>query len=395
MADLVLKPGRERSLLRRHPWIFSGAVDQINGDPSSGETVDLLSANGEFLAQAAYSPHSTIMARVWTFDEKEVGEELFRKRIRAAIQVRDLWKLSSETDAFRLIHAESDGLPGLIVDRYQDVLVLQSLTAGSERWKQVFADILLMETGLTTIYERSDVDVRALEGLELAAGLLRGTQLISPLTIDDGSLNFIVDLQGGQKTGFYLDQRENRKCVRELASDREVLDCFCYSGGFTINALAGGAKSIVAVDSSPQALALGRENLSLANLQSKAVEWIEGDVFRALRRFRDEGRSFDMIILDPPKFAPTTAQVDKASRGYKDINRLAFLLLRQGGLLITFSCSGGVDPGLFQKIVASAALDAGMEAQIVKVLSQGQDHPVSLHFPEGAYLKGLVCIVNR
>ena len=395
MADLVLKPGRERSLLRRHPWIFSGAVDHINGDPSSGETVDLLSANGEFLAQAAYSPHSTIMARVWTFDEKEVGEELFRERIRAAIQVRALWNLSSETDAFRLIHAESDGLPGLIVDRYQDVLVLQSLTAGSERWKQVFADILLIETGLTTIYERSDVDVRALEGLELAAGILRGTQFTSPLTIDEGSLNFMVDLQGGQKTGFYLDQRENRKCVRELASDREVLDCFCYSGGFTINALAGGAKTIVAVDSSPQALALGRENLSLVNLQTKAVQWIEGDVFRALRRFRDEGRSFDMIILDPPKFAPTTAQVDKASRGYKDINRLAFLLLRQGGLLVTFSCSGGVDPGLFQKIVASAALDAGVEAQIVRVLSQGQDHPISLHFPEGAYLKGLVCIVNR
>jgi 23S rRNA (cytosine1962-C5)-methyltransferase len=395
MTDLILKPGRERSLLRRHPWIFSSAIGQMNGEPSSGETVDILSATGDFLARAAFSPHSRIMARVWTFEDQEVGEELFRKRIRAAIQARDLWDLSSETDSFRLIHAESDGLPGLIVDQYKDVLVLQCLTAGSERWKQVFADILLAETGLTTVYERSDVDVRALEGLEQTAGLLRGTKLDSPFMIEENSLTFQVDLQAGQKTGFYLDQRENRKCVRGLAKDREILDCFCYSGGFTVNALAGGAKSILAVDSSADALALGRENLSLSALESNAVEWVEGDVFRFLRGLRDAGRSFDMIILDPPKFAPTTAQVDRASRGYKDINRLAFLLLRQGGLLVTFSCSGGVDPGLFQKIVASAALDAGVEAQIVRVLSQGQDHPVSLHFPEGAYLKGLVCLVNR
>jgi 23S rRNA (cytosine1962-C5)-methyltransferase len=395
MADLVLKSGRERSLLRRHPWIFSSAIYQINGDPSSGETVDLLSAKGEFLARAAFSPHSRIKARVWTFKEQQVGEQLFRHRIRAAIHVRDLWNLSSETDAIRIIHAESDGLPGLIVDRYRDVLVLQSLTAGSERWKQVFADILLEETGLNTIYERSDVDVRALEGLDPAAGFLRGTKIVSPFMIHESSLQFRVDLQGGHKTGFYLDQRENRKRVRELAKDRDVLDCFCYSGGFTVSAAAGGAKSIVAVDSSADALALGRENLEHNRIQPEGVEWIEGDVFRVLRDFRDEGRSFDMIILDPPKFAPTTAQVDKASRGYKDINRLAFLMLRQGGLLVTFSCSGGVDSVLFQKIVASAALDAGVEAQIVKQLSQGQDHPVSLHFPEGAYLKGLICVVNR
>jgi 23S rRNA (cytosine1962-C5)-methyltransferase len=414
MAELVLKPGREKSLLRRHPWIFSGAIQQVDGNPASGETVDLLSFKGEFLARAAYSPHSQIRARVWTFDpDEQVDPDFFRRRIRAAIKARAMLgflKLNSNgvqrlptlaptsgdvglllSDAYRLVYAESDSLPGLIVDRYGDVLVLQSLTAGSEFWKETLADILLEETGLRIIYERSDADVRELEGLPPRVGSLRGAINHSPLTITENDLKFKVNLSGGQKTGFYLDQRQNRLRVRELSEGRDMLDCFCYTGGFTLNALAGGAKSVVAVDSSADALSLGRENLRLNRMQAESAEWREGDVFQELRKFRDEARSFDLVVLDPPKFAPTAAQTEKASRGYKDINLLAFKLLRPGGILVTFSCSGGIDAALFQKIVASAALDAGVEAQIVEHLSQAPDHPISLHFPEGAYLKGLIC----
>lgn len=393
MAELVLKPGREKSLLRRHPWIFSGAVQQVQGNPGAGETVDLLSSKGDFLARAAYSPHSQIRARVWTFDpDEQVDPDFFRTRTRAAIRSRDAWRLACDTDAMRLIHAESDSLPGLIVDRYANALVLQSLTAGSEHWKETIADLLLEETGLSAIYERSDAEVRGLEGLRPVVGTLRGQELLSPITITEHGLKFKVNLSGGQKTGFYLDQRHNRLRVRELSRGRDVLDCFCYTGGFTLNALAGEAKAVVAVDSSAESLSLGSDNLQLNGMRAEGVEWRAADVFQELRRFRDEGRSFDLIVLDPPKFAPTAAQADKAARGYKDINLLAFKLLRPGGILVTFSCSGGVDGALFQKIVASAALDAGVEAQIVEHLSQAMDHPVALNFPEGAYLKGLVCL---
>ena len=392
MADLVLKPGREKSLLRRHPWIFSGAIHRVDGNPASGETINLLSFKDDFLARAAYSPHSQIRARVWTFDpDEEVSADFFRKRIQRAIAARRMLSVAQASDAYRLIHAESDGLPGLIVDRYAEVLVLQSLTAGSEFWKDTVADILLEETGLHTIYERSDADVRELEGLQPIVGILRGTMPESQITIEENNLKFNLNLESGHKTGFYLDQRQNRLRVRELAKGRDVLDCFCYTGGFTVNAVAGGAKSVVAVDASADALLLGRENLALNGQQAESVEWREGDVFQVLRKFRDEGRSFDLIVLDPPKFAPTAAQTKKAARGYKDINLLAFKLLRAGGILVTFSCSGGVDVALFQKIIASAALDAGVEAQLVEHLSQASDHLVALNFPEGAYLKGLVC----
>lgn len=391
MPVLVLKPGREKSVLRRHPWIFSGAVQHVGEDAVSGGTLDVLSSKGLFLARGFYSPHSQIRARVWTFDNEPVDVEFFRRRIRSALRSRDTWNLGRDTDALRLVHAESDGLPGLIVDRYAEVLVMQCLTAGVEYWHETLADLLLEETGLEVIYERSDADVRELEGLSPRSGLLRGSVSRGPLTIQEYGLKFLVDIEGGHKTGFYLDQRANRQHVRELAKDREVLDCFCYTGGFTVNALAGGAKSVLSVDASAEALSLVRENVRLNGLPEKDVDLLEGDVFHVLRRLRDEGRSFDMIVLDPPKFAPTAAQADKAARGYKDINLLAFKLLRPGGLLSTFSCSGGVDAALFQKIIASAALDAGVEAQMVEHLSQAVDHPVSLHFPEGTYLKGLIC----
>ncbi|MEW6029044.1 MAG: class I SAM-dependent rRNA methyltransferase [Chloroflexota bacterium] len=392
--SLILKPGREKSLLRRHPWIFSGAVHRLDEEPASGATVDLLSFNGDFLARAAYSPASQIRARVWTFLDESVDADFFRRKIRAAIVSRSTFQVSSASDAYRLIYAESDGLPGLIVDRYGEVLVLQSLTAGSEFWKETIADILLEETGLQTIYERSDADVRELEGLQPKNGILRGAIPDSRLIIHEHNLKFLVDIASGHKTGFYLDQRANRLRVRELARDRDVLDCFCYTGGFTVNALSGGAKSVLSVDASAEALGLCKENVALNDLPDERHTTLEGDVFHLLRKFRDEGRSFDMVILDPPKFAPTAAQAEKASRGYKDINLLSFKLLRPGGILVTFSCSGGVDAALFQKIVAGAALDAGADAQIVERLSQAADHPVALHFPEGTYLKGLVC-VNR
>jgi 23S rRNA (cytosine1962-C5)-methyltransferase len=393
MPTITLKPGREKSLLRRHPWIFSGAVASVDGNPASGVTVDLLAADGQFLARAAYSPISQIRARLWTFNPSEpVDAGFFRRRIKTAIASRDTWHVTRDTDAFRLIHAESDGLPGLIVDRYADTLVLQSLTAGSEYWKETIADLLLELTGLTTIYERSDADVRELEGLSPRLGLLRGILGHNPLTITENNLKFQVNIENGHKTGFYLDQRLNRLHLRGLAEGRDVLDCFCYTGGFTVNALAGGAKSVLSVDASADALALCRENVALNGLPAHHHTLLEGDVFQLLRKFRDEARSFDLVILDPPKFAPTAAQAEKAARGYKDINLLAFKLLRPGGILVTFSCSGGIDAGLFQKIIASAALDAGVEAQIVEHLSQAPDHPVALNFPEGTYLKGLVCI---
>jgi 23S rRNA (cytosine1962-C5)-methyltransferase len=403
MPSVILKPGREKSLLRRHPWIFSGAVQQVVDEPVSGGTVDLLSSNRQFLARAGYSAKSQIRARAWTFEEEPVDREFFRKRIRSAIQSRDAWNLKPDTDSFRLIYAESDGIPGLIVDRYGDVLVLQSLTAGSEFWKETLAELLLEETGLSTIYERSDADVRELEGLQPLSGVLRDPMIrdsenvsdvesrITNIVITEHNLKFNVNLQSGHKTGSYLDQRENRLRARELANDKDVLDCFCYTGGFTVNALAGGARSVLSIDSSAEALALCRENVILNNLPVTRHTPLEGDVFQLLRKFRDENRSFDMIVLDPPKFAPTAAQAERAARGYKDINLLACKLLRPGGILVTFSCSGGIDAGLFQKIVAGAALDAGVEAQILEHLFQGADHPVSLHFPEGAYLKGLVC----
>jgi 23S rRNA (cytosine1962-C5)-methyltransferase len=389
---ITLNPNREKSLLRRHPWIFAGAIHHVNNDPASGSTVDLISSEGLFLARASYSPVSQIRARVWTFIDEPVDREFFRRKIKAAIEVRQRLKVESHTNAYRLIHAESDGIPGLIVDRYHDVLVLQSLTAGSEFWKETIADILVEETGIKNIYERSDADVRELEGLKPIVGILRGAITNPKIQINEYDLKFYADVQRGHKTGFYLDQSHNRHRVGEFAKDRDVLNCFCYTGGFSIHALANGAKSVLSVDSSADALALLEENITLNDLPADRHTSLEGDVFQLLRKFRDANRSFDMIILDPPKFAPTAAHAEKASRAYKDINLLAFKLLRHDGMLFTYSCSGGIDAALFQKIVASAALDAGTDATIIEHLSQGSDHPVSLHFPEGAYLKGLVCV---
>ena len=393
MNELILKPGREKSLLRRHPWIFSGAVEKIQDSPRAGDTVKIVSSNGEFLAYAAFSPHSQIMARVWDWQERgRIDDEFFRSRIAHAIEARK--NLIQDTDALRLVHGESDGLPGLIVDRYGDTLVLQALSAGAERWRGTCADILIELTGAARVFERSDAEVRQLEGLPPCTGVLRGSAPPEFILIREGRLRFQVNVWAGQKTGFYLDQRSNRARIGRLVENKTVLDCFCYSGSFSVHALAGGAKSVMAVDASENALTQARQNLELNQLSRENVELRQGDVFEVLRTFRDRNDRFDLIILDPPKFAPTAKFSERAARGYKDINLLAFKLLRPNGLLATFSCSGGISTELFQKIVAGAALDAGVDAQIIEPFAAAPDHPVALNFPEGAYLKGLLCRVT-
>ncbi|BAN35880.1 hypothetical protein SCD_n02069 [Sulfuricella denitrificans skB26] len=388
MNSLILNPGREKSLQHRHPWIFTGAVERIKGEPQSGETVAVRDTHGAFLALAAYSPKSQILGRVWTYRENETVDEAFlRARLARAIGLRQ--ELTKVTDGMRLVHGESDGLPGLVVDRYGDTLVMQVLSAGMERWRSALADLLVELTGCANLYERSDAEVRDLEGLPARSGILRG-KLPAPLVIREHGLKFYVDVEKGQKTGFYLDQRDNRRRVGELANDKDVLNCFCYSGGFSLSALQGGARSVLSVDSSAEALALARENLTLNNLAADRAEWLEADVFKSLRLMRDQGKSFDLIVLDPPKFAPTAHHAANAARAYKDINLWALKLLRPGGLLATFSCSGGVTADLFQKILAGAAMDANVTAQIVGRFAADADHPAVLNFPEGEYLKGLL-----
>ncbi len=375
-----------------HPWIFSGAIDRVEGDPKSGDTVEVLDHTGAWLARGAYSPISSIRTRIWTWDANEsIDEGFFKRRIDAAIDARGTLRDDSSVNAYREIHAESDGLPGLIVDRYADLRVVQFLTTGVEAWRDAIVSILASSGKCAGIYERSDSEAREKEGLPQRALAVFGDDSPEETVILENGLQFLVDVRQGQKTGFYLDQRENRRIVRSLVRGKAVLDCFCYTGGFTVSAFAGEAQRVVSIDSSKNALALARRNVSLNGFSADDCDWIEGDVFAELRTFRDRGASFDVIILDPPRFAPTASTKQRAARAYKDINLLAFKLLRQRGTLITFSCSGGVSPALFEKIVAGAAVDSMISAQIVKWLSQPQDHPVSLHFPEGRYLKGLVC----
>ena len=390
MHRLILKPGREKSLKRRHPWIFSGAVATMPAGVEPGETVAVRSADGELLAVAACNPHSQIVGRVWDWQEREIDAAFFLERVGRAVALRQ--RMLPDCEAVRLVHAEADGLPGVVIDRYGDVVVLQLSSAGAMRWRDAIVDAVAATLQPKTIFERSDADVLALEGSQPHIGLLSGVAPAPEMTVSDAGLRFEIDVPHGHKTGFYLDQRDNRSHLRALAAGCEVLDCFAYSGGFTVNALKGGAQSVTAVDSAGPALEILRRNA--ARNQLPVPECIEGDVFQVLRKMRDQARRFDLIVLDPPKFAPTAAHAEKAARAYKDINLLGFKLLRPGGLLFTFSCSGGVSRDLFQKVVAGAALDAGVDAQIVHHLSAGADHPVALNFPESEYLKGVVCRVG-
>jgi 23S rRNA (cytosine1962-C5)-methyltransferase len=394
MAAIILKPGREKSLLRRHPWIFSGAIAGIDGQPEAGDTVDVRAADGVILAKGAFSPHSQITVRVWSFDPaEEIDPPFFRRRLERALAYRNLLLKDRNQSAYRLVHAESDNLPGIIVDRYEDYLVCQFLSAGAERWKKEMASLLNEMLPVSGIYDRSDPQVREKEGLPPQSGILSGEMPPALITIQEGPCQFLVDVQRGHKTGFYLDQRENRNALDEFAEGTEVLNCFSYTGAFGIRALKSNASKVTHIESSGPALEIAKRHAELNRLDATRVEHVEDDVFHRLREYRKSGRQFDLIILDPPKFVESRSQIERASRGYKDINLLAFQLLRRGGLLFTFSCSGLMPSLLFQKIVADAALDAHREAQVIRFLSQSWDHPTSLSFPEGTYLKGLICRV--
>lgn len=391
MSSVILKKGREKNLLQRHPWIFSGAIDHVEGSPSAGSTVTVCSFDRAPLAQAAWSPESQIRLRVWSFDPKmRIDASFFREKLQKAVASRQ----NIRSNAVRLVAAESDGLPGLIVDRYADWLVCQFLSAGSEYWKGTIVTLLQEFFPGVPIYERSDVSVREKEGLSSCCGVLAGVKPPAQLEINENGMRLLVDISGGHKTGYYLDQRDSRAAVRDWAAGRDVLNCFSYTGGFGVAALLGGARHVVQIDSSGAALELARQNAQLNGLDPQATDYLEGDVFKQLRKYRDSRRDFDLIVLDPPKFIESRSQLEGGARGYKDINLLAFKLLRPGGLLFTFSCSGLMEMPLFQKIVADSALDSGRTVQILAVLHQASDHPVALNFPEGAYLKGLLCRVE-
>ena len=411
MKKLRLKPGKEKSLLRRHPWVFDGAIATGGGD--AGETVRIESHEGQFLGWAAYSPQSKIRARVWSFDEAQrIDASFFIAACARAIEARSLFDIKS--NGLRLIHGESDGLPGLVVDRYDDTLVAQFSSCGSEQFKAVIVGALLKQTGLARLYERSDASVRSLEGLPEATGWLAGsgTASVSTLVASDTSLTpmansntevvitehdwkLSLDVANGHKTGFYLDQRDSRhkfsQTVRRMNLKR-VLNCYCYTGGFTVAALAGGAAHVTSIDSSGPAIERAITNVALNGFEASRTTMIDADVNAALRQYLKDGVTFDAIVLDPPKFAPTAYHAERAARAYKDINRLALMLLEPGGVLFTYSCSGGVSADLFHKIVAGAGLDAGVDAYITERMGGAPDHPMTITFPEGEYLKGLVLV---
>jgi 23S rRNA (cytosine1962-C5)-methyltransferase len=391
MKVIKLRDGKERSLLRRHPWVFESSI--ASGKADSGETVRVVSHEGQFLAWASYSPNSMIRVRAWSFDEAErIDAAFFERRIAAALALRQ--RLPIASDGVRLIHGEADGLPGLIVDRYADVLSAQFLSAGSERWKASIAEALLKATGLARLYERSDASVRGLEGLPIVSGWLRGNGP-TELTIREHEWQLTLDVAEGHKTGFYLDQRDNRKLFADTVRHfgyRRVLNCYCYTGGFSVAALAGGASMVTSVDSSAPALARATAHVTLNGFDAAKHEAIDADVNQTLRECIEQGRRFDAIVLDPPKFAPTAAHAERAARAYKDINRLAFKLLEPGGALFTFSCSGGISAELFHKIVAGAGLDAGADGLIYARVGAAPDHAMTVTFPEGEYLKGLMII---
>ena len=394
MAQVTLKRGREKPVLNRHPWIFSGAIKRIEGEVADGDVVEVADYRGRFLARGYLNRRSQITVRLLTWDEGEVIEgDFWRRRLERAFASRQALADDPSTDACRLVNAESDLLPGLILDRYGDYLVVQFLTLGIERWKAELVGLMADLLKPRGVYERSDVEVRKKEGLAQASGLLHGEEPPELVEVTENGHRFLVDIKKGHKTGFYLDQRENRQKLTRYCRDNEVLNCFAYTGAFAVYAAAAGAGRITNVESSAEALELARRNMALNGLADRDDEYVEEDVFQVLREYRDQGRTFDLIILDPPKFAYSQYQVESACRGYKDINLLAMQIIAPGGILFTFSCSGRVSPDLFQKVLFGASVDASRDVQIIEKLSQASDHPVLLTFPESEYLKGLVCRV--
>lgn len=393
-ATVYLQADREKSLKRRHPWIFSKAISQVKGKVGVGETVDVRATDGAFLGRGAYSPASQIRVRIWTWDESEqIDTAFFARKIAAAWAVRQSW-FDADTNGIRVIAAESDGLPGITVDKYDQVLVVQLLSAGAEYQRAAFISALTAQFPDCSIYERSDVDVRKKEGLELTTGWLVAPRDSGEFTMLENGFQILVDVIQGHKTGFYLDQRDSRAAARRLANGKTVLNCFSYTGTFAVAAALGGAKHVTNVDISELALATARRNAELNGLTDAQISYVKADVFKLLRQYKEQGQQFDMVILDPPKFAESKAQLMGACRGYKDINRVAMQLVKPGGLLLTFSCSGLMEESLFQKVVADAALDAQRDCLFLERLNQAADHPIASFYPEGHYLKGLVCLIR-
>jgi 23S rRNA (cytosine1962-C5)-methyltransferase len=393
MKLITLKAGRDKSAIRRHPWIFSGAIDTVSGDPEFGESVEVYAYNGDFLGIAAYSPTSQIRARFWSFFEKtEIDELFFEERLETAIQLRESrgFSILNPLSAFRLIYAENDGIPGCIIDKYGEYYSVEILAAGPEKHREIIYKVLAKKTGCKGIFERCDSDVRKKEGMEKRTGVVYGIVPETPIPMEENGIRFLIDIRNGHKTGYYLDQRDARKRIGELSSGKKVLNCFCYTGGFGLFALKGNASHVYQVDVSKSALKIAKELLIENKLPTAKATHTEADVFQYLRKCRDKGETFDLIVLDPPKFVEAKDHLQKGARGYKDINLLAMKLLSPNGMLATFSCSGLMDMSLFQKIIADAASDAKKDMQIIERFGQPADHPISLTFPEGQYLKGLL-----
>ena len=391
-AKIILHETREKSLKRRHPWIFSKAIREVVNPPENGADIDIYAADGSFLARASYSPNSQIRARVWSFNaEEKIDQQFFERKIREAAEARTLMLEETGMSACRLVDAESDGLPGLIIDRYNNFLVLEVLSAGAEYHLKDITSALRNIYPDDNIYERSDVEVRTKEGLVSRKGVIYGEEPPEELAIkENGGMQILVNIKEGHKTGYYLDQRDNRAALSKYCKGKSVLNCFSYTGGFSLYALRGRAKSVANVDVSQKALDIAKKNIVLNHLDPGRVKFIREDVFAFLRKEKKAGHTYDVIVLDPPKFAESKSQLDKACRGYKDINMIAASIINPGGYLMTYSCSGHMTPDLFQKVVADALLDAGRDGQIVEFLTQASDHPVALPYPEALYLKGLV-----
>lgn len=393
-ARIILAKGREKSLLRRHPWIFSGAIERVEGKPLSGETLDVFDKGGNWLARAAWSADSQIRGRVWTFDrDEQIDQDFFVRRLQQAQQWRNVVAARDDLTGYRLIAGESDGLPGITIDRYDNFLVLQLLSSGAEFQRLNLMNALRECYPECNIYERSDVAVRKKEGLKQVTGLLHGEEPPKLLPIRENGVQILVDIKEGHKTGFYLDQRESRLAASRYVNGKKVLNCFCYTGAFGLFAMKGNCKQVVNVDVSQPALDIARQNAELNGFDMSRAEFVRADVFKLLREYREQGEKFDVIIMDPPKFIENKGQLAGGCRGYKDINMLAMQLLNPGGTLLTYSCSGLMESGLFQKILADAALDAKREVQFVEQFTQAADHPVLSTYPEGLYLKGFACRV--
>jgi 23S rRNA (cytosine1962-C5)-methyltransferase len=394
MHSVKLKKGKEKAVRQLHPWVFSGAIDQIKGNPENGDIIMVTDSSNNFLAYGFFNDKSRVAVRLLEWNlESEINESWWRKKIRTAVKHRDELN-TKETNTYRLIFSEADFLPGLIVDRYADFLSVQILTSGIERIKHIILDELQQLLSPKGIFDRSDASARAHEGMEASSGgILLGTEPPEFVSVKENGIFYQVNIAEGQKSGFYCDQRDNRKWVADHVKDKKVLDCFSYSGGFSLNALAKGAREVISVDSSAPALETLKRNMEINSFNNVPHRLIQSDVNKQLRAFREENEKFDVIILDPPKYAPSRSALTKASRAYKDLNRMAMLLLEEGGLLATYSCSGAVDISMFKQIIAWAALDAGKEVQFIQQFSQPADHPVRSSFPEGEYLKGLLCRV--